>query len=456
MIRFSFLLFLSLLGAFTATSQEDLATHFMRHTWQASRTNPAFFPDYQAVVALPGAYNALRVTNVTYSDLITKGENGQDVLDINNAISKLGENNILRNNLDIETISLGMRFGPAAITLGHSLRFNALLGYPKTLPQLVWQGNAQFIGQEVEFAPTVDLFGYQEFALGLAVDVTPKFTIGGRAKLLAGVGSIQSEKESLRLRTDDDIYQLTLSADYLANSAGSLRYNGFDELAVDFNYGNFDTEELFTGNTGFAFDLGLRLQIGERLEIAASALDIGTINWEEDVQNYRLNGTFEYKGLDPADQIFEDSTSVGSVLDTLREIYQVVETSNSFSTTLPQRYYLSGQYRLNDKWTAGALAFAERYLEETRMSFALGSNIQLLPFLNLGATYAYRSERYDNLGLNAAVKFGPVQLMAATDNIITAIRPEDSHHANLRVGLNLLLGKVKEEEGSSGEEKEFY
>jgi hypothetical protein len=27
----------------TAIGQEDLSTHFMRNTWQANKTNPAFF-----------------------------------------------------------------------------------------------------------------------------------------------------------------------------------------------------------------------------------------------------------------------------------------------------------------------------------------------------------------------------------------------------------------------------
>ncbi|MCB0587317.1 MAG: hypothetical protein KDD06_18610, partial [Phaeodactylibacter sp.] len=88
-ILLSLLIIISLATA--ALAQEDLATHFMRHTWQSSRTNPAFFPDYQAVIGLPGVYNTLYVTNVTYGDLIAKGENGKDVLNINQAIEQLGE-----------------------------------------------------------------------------------------------------------------------------------------------------------------------------------------------------------------------------------------------------------------------------------------------------------------------------------------------------------------------------
>ena len=446
MLRISFLLSLALAFCTGIWAQEDLSTHFLRHTWQANRTNPAFFPEHKFIIGLPGVYNSLRATNITYGDLATRNENGEKVLDIDNAIGKLGPDNIIRENLDIETISLGLRLGKLSLSLGHMLRYNAFLNYPKTLPQLIWQGNAQFVGQEVSFGPDVDLYGYQEYALGLAGEILPGLTVGGRAKLLAGVGAIQTERHDLRLYTDSDIYQLQLTADLLANSAGSLQYDGFDKLSVNYNFGSFNPEELFTGNTGLAFDLGLALRLG-RLELAASALDLGNVQWKKDVRNYSLKGVFEYEGLDLAQNIFEDSSSVGSVLDTLREIYDVVETNNSYQTQLPARYYFSGLYHVSEKLQLGALFYAENYRGEFSSAVALSANLGLLPFLNVGASYAYRSERYDNLGLNAAVKLGPVQVMAATDNIITAIRPEDSHSANVRLGLNLLFGST---DGSGG------
>lgn len=455
MSRIFFLLFLSMSFSSALSAQEALSTHFLRHTWQANRSNPAFFPEHKFVIGLPGIHNSLQVTNITYGDLATVDENGERVLHIDEAIEKLGTDNLIRENLDIETISLGVRLGRISLSLGHSLRFNAFMNYPKTLPQLIWQGNAQFIGQEVSFGPDVDLYGYQEYALGLAAEILPGLTLGGRAKLLAGVADIHTERRDLRLRTDSDIYQLQLTADFLANSAGSLRYDGFDDLTVDFDFGSFDPEALFTGNTGLAFDLGLALRLG-RLQLAASALDLGGIRWDEEVRNYSLQGVFEYQGLDLAQDVFEDTTNVGSVLDTLREIYEVVETNEHYRTQLPARYYLSGIYELNNRWQVGALFYAENYRGEFSPAVALSANFSLLSFLNLGASYAFRSEHYDNLGLNAAIKLGPLQVMAATDNILTAVRPKDSHSANLRLGVNLLFGKVEGQNAQGDSPGSFF
>ncbi|MBV6655585.1 MAG: hypothetical protein KI786_17580 [Mameliella sp.] len=437
------------LPATVIQAQQDLSTHFLRHTWQAHRTNPALFPDYEMAIGLPGAHNTLHIENVTYNTLFSDNANGERVLNVDQAIREMDDRNVIRENLDIETISLGARFGPFGLSISHAFRFNAFMDYPKTLPQLIWQGNAQFIGQEIEFAPDIDITGYQEFAIGAMFELGNTVVIGGRAKLLSGVGSVNSSRDQLRLDTDSEIYQLTLDADYQINSAASLTYNGFDDIQTNFDFSTFSAEDLFTGNTGFAFDIGAHVKLG-KLELAASVLDIGGIDWDEDVDNYSLEGTFEYEGLDFAQRIFDDSTSFGSILDTLEQIYEVEETTEGFRTTLPTRFYLSATLRLRDNWTVGGLIFSERYRGNTFPAAAVSTNLQLLPFLNVGGIYAWRNNRFDNLGLNATVKAGPLQFVAATDNILTVFNPRDSNASYLRLGLNLLFAPRESEMKDGG------
>lgn len=439
------------LTAFCTTlwAQQDLSTHFLRHTWQAHKTNPALFPAYNAVLGLPGVHNSLRFEHVTYNTLFVEEAGGELVLNIDNAIAGLEDRNIIRENLDLETLSLGARFGPVGLSFSHSFRFNAFMDYPKTLPQLIWQGNAQFVGQEVNFAPNIDTYGYQEFALGALFEIGDAVVIGGRAKLLSGTGSISSSRNRLSLRTDSEVYQLTLNADYQINSAASLQYDGFDDVQTNFDFATFSAEDLFTGNTGFAFDLGAHVKLG-KLELAASVLDIGSITWDESVNNYALNGVYEYEGLDFAQRIFDDTTSFGSVLDTLEQIYQIEESAERYKTTLPLRFYLSATLQLRKNWTVGALLFTERYRGENYPAAALSTNLAVLPFLNVGGIYAWRENRWDNLGLNATVKAGPVQLVAATDNILTVFQPKDTNNSHLRLGLNLLFAPQEREMADAG------
>lgn len=419
-------------------AQQELATHLLRDVWQANKTNPAIFPDKRLIIGLPGLYNNLNITNLTYNDLFVE-EGGETFLDMNNVISKLDNDNQIRENLEVETVSVALRLGKFWLSAGHTIKFNAYLDYPKTLPQLVWQGNAQFLGQNVDFSTNMQLFGYNEFAFGAAFPITENITIGGKFKWLSGFGDVSTDRTKLNLLTDSTAYALSLDADFRVNATGSVEYNGLRDVTLDYNFGDFQGDQLFNQNNGVAFDLGIYAKFG-KLDIAASVLDIGgTINWEEDVQNFSLNGIYAYKGLDVAKDLLEDSTTINSAIDSLFEIYDFTETNNTYSTKLPMRYYLSATYQLNDTWRFGGVLYSENYRGESFPGVAVSGNMQLFSWLNLGASYAFRSEKFDNLGINATAKLGPLQLFSMTDNIISALRPKDSNSVNVRLGLNLLF-----------------
>lgn len=441
-MRNFFLLAFLILATYPLMAQQDLSSQLMQHTWQSNRTNPAILPNSKFVIGLPGFYNNLLVTNITYSDLVFTNQDGKRVLNFDQAIDKLGDDNLLRENLSIETLSFGVHLGDFFVSVGHAARYNAYLDYPRTLPQLIWQGNAQFIGETVDFGFDEQIFGYSELSVGAAYSFKNILTIGGRLKFLNGISDVSTDRTDLSLFTDDDIYQLRMDADFRVNSAGgNLSYNGFDDLRFNVDFANFKADQIFTSNNGFAFDIGLQLHLG-KLDIAASATDIGRIDWDSDVSNYSLNGSFEFQGLDVAQDILSDSSNFGSTLDTLQDIYEVIETNVGYSTIIPTRYYLSAGYQLNDMWRFGAVLFNENYRDQNYTGVALGANAQINKFINLGALYGFRNDTYNNIGLNAAVKVGPVQIVAATDNILTAFRVNDSNTANVRLGVNLLFSSA--------------
>lgn len=425
-------------------AQMDLGSNMLRRSWQGYQTNPAQFPlENGVLVSLPSLYSNTLVENITYNDLFGTNADGENVLTIDPALDKLAPDNLIRQNIDIETFGLGVALGPVALTFGHRLRFNGFLQYPRELPELIWNGNAQFIGQTINISPDLDLFNYHEFALGLSYQLSEAFSFGVRAKYLSGVGTITTERTRLELTTDEEFYELSLDSDFLLHTSNSLRYNGFEDISADINFGNFNADRFLSSNNGLAFDIGVALNLGP-LALQASVLDLGgTINWEEDVTNYALTGTQAYQGLDLVDQILEDTASFAAIIDTLEAIYQPDSTARAFSSNIGTSAFVGGDLSITRLLTVGAVVFFEEYRDDFRTAAALRASIQATPMLRLGGFYGLRNNRFDNLGLNAELKLGPVLLLAATDNVLTAFRPKDSHQANVRLGFNLLFGNLK-------------
>ena len=65
------------------------------------------------------------------------------------------------------------------------------------------------------------------------------------------------------------------------------------------------------------------------------------------------------------------------------------------------------------------------------------ATVKILEFLTFGTSVGLRNGAFNNIGLHAVLKLGPIQLYGVTDNIISAVRPFNSKSANGRVGLNV-------------------
>ena len=162
------------------TAQQELGLHMMRSLGQAGKTNPAIVPQQKLFIGIPGVAFNYYHTAGAINDLLKK-ENGNNILDLDELIAQADPDNDLNIDLEFETIRLYYRLGKLNLSFNHAIKSNTFIHYPKTLPQLFWQGNGQFIGQEVSFGPEQQSSAYNEFGLGAALELG-KLSIGGRAK----------------------------------------------------------------------------------------------------------------------------------------------------------------------------------------------------------------------------------------------------------------------------------
>lgn len=432
-------IFLLLFFASQLQAQQELGLHFMRHVWQSNSTNPAFVQDAKLTIGLPGIYSAIAFDGPTYNQIVVE-QNGKKVVDVDRLIDHLQTENTIRNELGIPSLSLSFKLNNLHLNFGHAVRYSTFLKYPKTLPQVVWQGNSQFIGQTIDIGNEVDLVGYQELMAGFAYEIG-KVTLGANAKYLSGIAGASTDREhhSASLYTDPDIYQITLNGDYILHSAGTVDYTQFEDVQVDLDYAKLTAKKLFGKNNGMAFDFGIRAELG-KLDLAASVLDLGKITWDEDVTTYAATQTYNYDGLDFSGALTGDDAEFGDALDTLKAIFQVKESSGSYKSKLTRRLYASASYHLTERLTLNGLFYNENYRDEPLNSFAAGVNFQPFDKMNLGLTYAFKQpDSYNNIGLNLALTLGPVQVFGVTDNLFSLINPGDAKNYSARLGASVAI-----------------
>lgn len=435
----SYLIPILLLIASQTFAQQELGLHFMPHVWQSNSTNPAFVQDKKLTIGLLGIYSAITFDGPTYNQIVAK-QNGKTVVDADKLIAHLDNENSIRNELGIPSLSLSWKLKNLHLTLGHAVKYSAFLKYPKTLPQIVWQGNAQFIGQTVDIGNEVELIGYHELTTGLAYKIG-SVTLGANAKFLNGIAGAATDKNhhSASLYTDPDVYQITLNGDYILHSANTIDYQEFEDVNVDFSYAKLTAKDFFSKNLGMAFDFGIRAELG-KLDLSASVLDLGKIKWDHNVTNYEATQSYQYDGLDFSNALTGDSVSFGDALDTLKAIFKVRETSGSFTSELTRKIYLSARFKLNERWTLSGLYFNENYRDKPYSSMAVGVNFSPIKQLNAGLSYAFKQpDSYDNLGLNITIQFRQLQIFGVTDNLVSLVNPSDAHSFSARAGASILI-----------------
>lgn len=442
---FHLLVVLVLLSAIRLQAQQELMLSTLPDLWHSNTLNPAFFPqEKRFAIGLPGlSLDAAHSGDIAYRDIFVKNGD-QTEINFGNIIARLDPVNEIFIDQRIETIHAGLRLNKRlAIHAGHANRLTGTMTYPKTLPELIWNGNAPYIGQTVEIAPRATFFDWNEWVAGVTFQLG-RVSLGGRFKYLSGAGSLRTDAnhQAASIYTSADIYQLTLKSDYAFHSSGLV--SAFDTSGLGFNLDIAKVKgQLFSKNTGTAFDLGIQVKLTEKLSLSASALDLGgKIKWKENARYYHSLGNYEYTGVSfPGNDIISgfDSLDFKSKLDTLNDIFQFKKTTDKFSTALPTRFYAGLQWKLNDKWQLALSTLIQHTDQHKNTAFGASVRWQPLRWLSGGFMYSLNDRSKANLGFHGILKLGPAQVYFLSDNLINAFSARQSPAVNLRLGGALMF-----------------
>ncbi|RMG24862.1 MAG: hypothetical protein D6730_11875 [Bacteroidetes bacterium] len=423
-----FLLFSFCCGAFA----QEFGLHFMQRAPLRMHTNPAFMSERAIQVALPSPYLQATHTAFSYSQLVRPDAYSDSlVLDIDHALSRMKDENQLRLQARMDLLAFSLRIRGLQLSMGTALRLDGRFTYPKSLVQLAWEGNAASVGQAVNVAPNVQLTAFQSYQAGLAWQISKKWQLGLRLNYLVGLGNVSTGQQVASLHTEAEAYQLNLVTDYQLRTSMITLPDSVSDFGFEL--------QPYSPNRGLAVDLGAVWQVNERLQLAASVLDLGGIRWKSDARQYHSQGVFTFSGVDVSGYLKGDSVSFEAIADSLEQQLQFVESPTEYRTALPTQLYLSGHFRLLPGLRLGGLWHSEFYRGKHTPTLVVSASKDLGRIFTGGITYTLREGRFDQLGANMLLKAGPLLLYTYTDHLMALLQPKTARSFTFRLGVGVAI-----------------
>ena len=402
--------------------------------------------------------------NWSYNDLLHRGTGAMAdsmVWDFKKYLGALGKNNFLMESAAWTLFEIGYKKEDNFYAFSWSERQYAELFFAKSLAELLYYGNEPYRGSTYQSG----YFGigathYREFSFTYAKELKRNISIGITGKLLFGMAGVKTSGLNFIAGMPSngnqiDIVatgkaQLSAPVDFqILNNPGGYQTIALDRFSVGSYFANF-------GNPGLALDLGFTNKVSRKLELSVSLIDLGFISWTKDVNAFTENGHFLVRGINlntPTSTNNPPTTTDAPGLflafrDSLRNAFYPDKSTKSFSSLLPVKLYVAGEYKVSENVTLGGLARIRMFNNMVHTSFTASANARFSNKFSMSASYSLMESTTDNLGIAAAYRFGSVQIYTAADNVPSFFMPTTARNTNLRLGINLIFNdEVKSRKG---------
>ncbi len=455
-------LFLIILVISTKAQRINNTLYFMKGVPQSNYLNPALQPDCKYFIGVPlisSIYGNYSNTGFTYNDLIIKGadiKNDSHIINLHRLHDALGTTNFGSLETEISMLAFGMKYNDYYFTFDITNKSDVRGNFNKEVISFLKNGIENYKGKTSDWGEiNFNAFEYNEIALGASKKIRDKWYIGGRLKILMGLANAHLKNSNLSATVSEIGDNVTIHSKQLLYSSLPMqikyRYNGSVKTIRfpkdEYNIGFYTN----TSNLGIAVDLGMSYQVNKRTKLYASILDLGSIAWKsntvafyQDVNLQWDKNSWKQSG-NPNIPNYKDVEDVAKdIIDSLRQHTYGDTLLGNYSTTLPTKIYMGIGYEPNKNIRWGALFRTTIYRGKALPSVTFSFNSRLKEGINTSFSYTIANNSYSNLGIGMAIRRGMAQLYFVTDNILEVLDSKNIRLANLRFGVNILLGYRKE------------
>ncbi len=449
---------LMILAINTKAQRINNTLYLMKGVPQSNYVNPALQPDCKYFIGVPlisSIYGNYSNSGFTYNDLIIKGaniKNDSHIINLNRLHDALVTTNFGSIETEISMLAFGMKYKDYYFTFDITNKSDIRGSFNKEMVSFLKSGIENYKGKVSDWRePNLNALFYNEISLGVSKKIRDKWYIGGRLKILMGLANVYLKNSNLSASISETGDEVTIHSKQLLYSSlpMHIKYRNDGSMKTvrfrkdDYNTGFYTN----TSNLGIAIDLGMSYQVNKRTKLYASILDLGSIAWKDNTVAFSHDVNLKWdsnkwkQSGNPNIPNYKDVEDVvKEVVDSLRQHTYSDTLLGSYSTALPTKIYMGVGYKLNPNIHWGALFRTTIYRGKALPSVTFSLNSRLQEGVNASFSYTIANNSYSNLGVGMAIRTGIAQLYFLTDNVLGVIDSKNIRLANLRFGINILLG----------------
>lgn len=430
-----------ILFSLSVHAQQSNTFYLMHRVPQSNLLNPAVQIDCRWFVGIPlltSVHVNFSNTAFTYNNLA-----GTDTWNLEGVTNQMHRRDLYSAEGALSLISLGYRRKDTYYTFNISERGQAYSVVPGKLASMAVFGNAPYAGDLTRFHALRPAGYYQrEYALGISRALFPELKVGIRGKLIFGKAGFYPGSSDMRFSTDENTFDLLLRGNFAMNSSLPVTITLDQEGDIsDVELQEITLAEflLNSGNPGFGVDLGITYRLNDQIELSASLLDLSVVRWRTDLNNVRVDGAFDYRGVDAGTDLVSFEF-LEELVDSLMNSFQTEINNSPYFSMVPAQLYLGATYMLNEKVTLGAVNRNVIFRSKLHSSFTVLMQTELAHRFMATASWSYLNNSVANVGAGIAYTGRGLQFHLVTDNLIGFFFPFDTRTVNVRAGVNILLG----------------
>jgi len=442
-IRNTFLVTVLCLIALFGNAQSNLIFYTVNNQFNAPTLNPAFLTSQKEITfsifpvgGMSIGFNNQKVINDLASQFIAGTQTTENFRKVFNSLVK---KDLFLMQFESSLLNLGYNSNIGSFNFHIREHFELLTDFKGDLSGFFVNPDSKSlkIGQPQLFK--ADAIHFREYSLGYAKEIIKdKLTFGIRAKVYFGKSALSSEVSGVVVEKPDSFYIQVNGPMKLSVPANPIDEGGYISdlnIADNFNVGKYITNNK---NLGTGLDLGFKFVINPQAIFSASVVDLGRINWKNNINSLIYNDEFAFSKQNILSTKDENGATIltKTVEKPLQDsiTFKLTLEQTAFSKPVPTNFYVGLQYQFKPNFNLGIVDRFTMVKDMNYNSFSLTAAFNVNPKLTLITGYSVYGKVYNNIPFALFYEWDKGQSYLSFDNVLSTIVPSFSEYSGISFG----------------------